>query len=84
MSVFSDVKNILSSVLQLSDSGEALTMKSPLLGAMPEFDSMAVASLLTALENHYGFFINDDEIDGDIFATLGTLVRFVEQKLNKN
>ncbi len=84
MSVFDDVKNILSSVLQLSASGAALTMESPLLGAMPEFDSMAVVSVLTALEDHYGFFIDDDEIDADVFQTVGTLVKFIEQKLNKD
>ena len=84
MSVFNDVKNILCSVLQLSDLRAALTMKSPLLGAMPEFDSMAVVSVLTALEEHYHFFIDDDEINMDVFETLGTLVRFVEQKLKKS
>jgi acyl carrier protein len=84
MSVFDDVKNILSSVLQLPASSAALSAESPLLGAMPEFDSMAVVSVLTALEDHYGFFIDDDEIDADVFQTLGTLVKFIEQKLNKD
>jgi acyl carrier protein len=83
MSVFNDVKNVLCSVLQLSGSSAVLTMESSLLGALPEFDSMAVVSILTALEDHYGFFIDDDEIDADIFETVGTLVKFVEQKLNK-
>jgi len=84
MSVFNDVKNVLCSVLQLSDSSAALKMESPLLGALPEFDSMAVVSVLTALEDHYGFIIDDDEIDADVFETVGTLVEFVEQKLNKD
>jgi acyl carrier protein len=84
MSVFDDVKNILSSVLQLPASGAALATESPLLGAMPEFDSMAVVSVLTALEDHYGFFIDDDEIDADVFQTLGTLVKFVEHKLKQD
>jgi acyl carrier protein len=42
---------------------------------------MAVVSVLTALEDHYGFFIDDDEIDADVFETVGTLVKFVERKL---
>jgi acyl carrier protein len=83
MSVFNDVKNVLCSVLQLSGSSAELTKESSLLGALPEFDSMAVVSILTALEDHYGFFIDDDEIDADVFETVGTLVKFVEQKLNK-
>jgi acyl carrier protein len=84
MSVFHDVKIVLCSVLQLSDSSTALKMESPLLGALPEFDSMAVVSVLSALEDHYGFFIDDDEIDADVFETVGALVEFVEQKLNKD
>jgi acyl carrier protein len=83
MSVFDEVNNVLYSVLQLPDSGKPLTMASPLLGAMPEFDSMAVVSVLTALEDYYGFFIDDDEIDAEVFETVGSLVTFVEQKLNK-
>lgn len=83
MPVFNDVKNILCSVLQLSDSGAALMMESPLIGAIPEFDSMAVVSVLTTLEDHYGFLIDDDEISADVFETVGTLVSFVEQKLAK-
>lgn len=84
MSVFHDVKIVLCSVLQLSDASTALKMESPLLGALPEFDSMAVVSVLSALEDHYGFFIDDDEIDADVFETVGALVEFVEQKLNKD
>jgi acyl carrier protein len=53
----------------------------PLLGAIPELDSMAVASVLTALEERFGFAIDDDEIDGAMFTSVGTLVRFVEGKL---
>jgi acyl carrier protein len=83
MSVFNDVKNVLCSVLQLSDTGAALTLESPLLGALPEFDSMAVVSVLTALEEHYDFLIDDDEIDAEVFETVGTLTQFVERKLNK-
>jgi acyl carrier protein len=83
MSALGDVKNILGSVLQLSDSGESLTMDSPLIGAIPEFDSMAVVSVLTSLEEHYGFFIDDDEIDANDFETIGSLVNFVDRKLSK-
>lgn len=54
---------------------------SPLLGAIPEFDSMAVVALLTHLEEKYGFSIDDDEIDGSVFATIGSLTQFVREKL---
>jgi acyl carrier protein len=53
----------------------------PLLGAIAELDSMAVAGVLAALEERFGFVIADDEIEGATFTTVGTLVRFVERKL---
>lgn len=53
----------------------------PLLGAVPELDSMGVVSLLTAFEDRLGFAVEDDEIDGSIFATFGTLLEFVKGKV---
>jgi acyl carrier protein len=46
-------------------------------GSVPELDSMAVATLLTSLEEHFGFVVADDEIDGSTFATVQSLVDFV-------
>lgn len=51
-----------------------------LFGSLPELDSMAVASLLTELEDRLGIRIEDDEIGGDLLGTFGTLVRFAEAK----
>jgi acyl carrier protein len=58
-----------------------MSAETQLLGAIPEFDSMAVVGVITALEEHFGITIADDEIDGATFATLGSLAQFVEQKL---
>jgi acyl carrier protein len=76
-----DVKTIVIDVLSLGDSGQHLTADSALLGSIPELDSMAVVSLLAALEEHFGFSIDDDEISASTFETLGTLNAFVEKKL---
>lgn len=81
MSTKQEVKNILAKTLQLGPRAEVLDDDSVLLGALPELDSMAVVGILTALEEHYGFTVEDDEISADIFATLGSLVRFAEAKL---
>lgn len=81
MNILPDVTKLLSRSLQLGPRADALSMASPLLGALPELDSMAVVSILTTLEEHYGFTIDDDEISADTFATLGSLVEFVELKL---
>ena len=53
----------------------------PLLGAVPELDSMAVVSVITTLEERFGFTINDDELDAASFASIGALTDFVEAKL---
>jgi acyl carrier protein len=79
--VESKVRQVLGSVLNLAKRVERIGRDAPLLGALPELDSMAVASVLTALEEHFGFTIDDDEIDGSTFSTLGSLVQFVEDKL---
>jgi acyl carrier protein len=52
-----------------------------LLGSIPELDSMAVVNLITTLEEHFGFTIEDDEINADVFGTLGSLTAFVDHKL---
>jgi acyl carrier protein len=52
----------------------------PLLGALPEFDSMAVAGLLTELEERLGIMINDDEVDAQMLETYGALLTFVRAK----
>ncbi len=80
MNTIIDVKNLLARSLQLGPRAEALSAQSPLLGALPELDSMAVVTILTALEDHFGFTVDDDEISAETFATLGSLVEFVEQK----
>ncbi|MFZ5539876.1 MAG: acyl carrier protein [Pseudomonadota bacterium] len=75
------VKQVLASVLNLGDRVARFDATTPLLGAVPELDSMAVVSVLTALEDRFGFTIDDDEVDGSTFATVGNLVKFVEGKL---
>ena len=81
MSTIDEVKQILADVLQLGDAVEGFTEETPLLGNIPEFDSMAVVSVITSLEENYGFIIDDDEIDAEVFETLGSLVALVESKV---
>jgi acyl carrier protein len=75
-----DVKNILIDVLNLGEAGQALDAQSPLLGSLPELDSMAVVTLIGALEEHFGIAIDDDDISASTFDTLGSLAAFVAQK----
>ena len=52
----------------------------PLFGTLPELDSMAVASLLTALEERFAMLIEDDDVAAEDFATYGTLLAFARRK----
>jgi acyl carrier protein len=75
-----EVKNILIDVLNLGDAGQALDADSPLLGSLPELDSMAVVTLIGALEEHFGIVVDDDDISASTFETLGSLSAFVASK----
>jgi acyl carrier protein len=75
-----EVKNILIDVLNLGEAGQALDADSPLLGSLPELDSMAVVTLIGALEEHFGIVVDDDDISASTFETLGSLAAFVASK----
>jgi acyl carrier protein len=64
-----------------ADRVEAFTAQTPLFGALPELDSMAVANLLTDLEDRLGIIIDDDEVDGDMLEDYGGLLSFVTRKV---
>jgi len=51
-----------------------------LFGALPEFDSMAVAGLLTELEERLGILIEDHEVDADMLESFGSLLTFARAK----
>jgi acyl carrier protein len=68
-------------VLQLGDRTQRLEKDTVLLGNIPEFDSMAVVSLIAALEENFGFMATDDEIDAGLFETVGSVSAFVDQKM---
>ena len=76
------VRHLLRDALALSqDRVDAFESDTPLFGALPELDSMAVAGLLTEMEDRFDILIEDDDIDGDTFETFGTLVAFAKAKL---
>jgi acyl carrier protein len=77
----SEVIGVVGRVLDLGGRSVAWSPETRLLGSIPELDSMAVATLITSLEEHFAIVIEDDEIDGSVFETVGTLVAFVKSKL---
>ena len=54
-----------------------------LFGALPELDSMAVAGLLTEMEDRLEIVIDDDEVDGELLETFGNLLAFAKAKRAK-
>jgi acyl carrier protein len=81
MDTVQEVRRLLDSVLSLGGRSASFTPDTPLLGAIPELDSMAVVALITGLEERLGILVDDDDIDGNTFATLGSLAAFVDSKL---
>lgn len=81
MSTSESLKKLLGQTLQLGKLADTLTRDSMLLGAIPELDSMAVVTILTAMEEQFNFIVEDDDISADTFATFGSLLDFVEAKL---
>ena len=81
MNIAQEVLRVVDEVLSLNGRTAAFSRNTPLLGAVPELDSMAVITLITTLEDQFGLVVDDDDIDGATFATVGSLTDFVSGKL---
>ena len=79
MNVQEEVLQVLDEVLGLGGRSVGFTLQTHLLGAVPELDSMAVVSIITALEERLGIVVADGDLDGSTFETVGSLVRFVAE-----
>ena len=76
------VRAVMQDILGLDEEQVAeFDSETELFGALPELDSMAVAGLLTELEDRLDIMIEDDEVDGELFETFGNLVAFTEMKV---
>jgi len=76
------VRAVLADTLGLSSERvAAFDATTGLFGSLPELDSMAVAGLLTELEDRLGIIIDDDEVDGEMLESFGALTSFVNRKL---
>ncbi len=81
LQVENTVRGVLQDVLGLSAERVAeFREDTPLFGALPELDSLAVAGVLTELEDRLGILIEDDEVDGEMLESFGALTRFAAAK----
>jgi len=74
------VKAVVVETLGVEDRAESLDATTPLLGSLPELDSMAVLELVLELEQHFGITIEGEDVTADVFETLGSLAAFVAEK----
>jgi acyl carrier protein len=77
-----EVITTLDEALSLQGRGTRFKRETPLLGSLPEFDSMAVITVITSLEERFDITVEDDELNAEVFETVGSLVGFVESKLS--
>lgn len=82
MSLLSEIADLLNHELQLKTHLVPEDAAYPLLGNVPELDSMSVVSVINALEKKYDFMVDDDDIDAEVFATLGDLAEFVARNVS--
>ena len=78
---FDEVRQLIGEILQLGDRVRKLGPDSPLLGSIPEFDSMVVVTVINALEQQFDIQVADDEISGETFETVGKVYEFVREKV---
>jgi acyl carrier protein len=81
LDINNEVLAILDDLLSLQGRSAGMTADTALLGALPELDSMAVVGIIGAIEERFDIVFDDDEIDGQTFATVGSLVDAVRAKL---
>ncbi|MBX7267812.1 acyl carrier protein [Micromonospora sp. Llam7] len=75
-----EVRGVVVSVLGIEDRAATLDASTPLLDSLPELDSMAVLELVAALEERFGFTVDDGEMTAELFETLGSLAAFVADR----
>lgn len=74
------LRSILEAAIGSCATPDPLDDDTPLLGAVPELDSMALVAVLTDIQHRFGIPIEDDEISADVFLTFGALRRFVDER----
>ena len=76
-----EVRVVLGEVLQLHDRVNSLMPETPLVGNLPELDSMAIITVITALEEHFNIVVEDDDDISTAFETMASLIQYLESKI---
>ena len=73
------VRDILVEALGLHGRADSITETTPLFGTMPEFDSLAIVEVVTLLEERFGFEMDEEDITGEVFDSVGSLAGYVDE-----
>lgn len=84
MDTLSELLDIIDEALSLEGRGLQFDVSTPLMGALPELDSMAVIGLINLVEERFEFSIGEDELDAGAFETVGSLLFYVQAKLGRS
>jgi len=74
-----EVKAVVVETLEIEDRADTIDETTPLLGAVPELDSLAVLELIVELERRFDITVDGDDVTADAFATLASLTEFVAE-----
>lgn len=74
------VIEVLARTLGIQDRVGTITRRTALFGELPELDSLGVVELAAALEDRLDIVIDDEDFTGEVFATVGTLADFVDDR----
>jgi acyl carrier protein len=75
-------QKLVASCLQLGDQAGQLDGNTQLLGGFPEFNSLTITAIVSSIEDELDCDVDDEEISGEIFETLGTLASFIDGKMS--
>lgn len=78
-STLDSVRDILVEALGLQSRADMITEATPLFGTMPEFDSLAIVEVVTLVEERFGFEMDEEDITGEVFDTVGSLAAYVDE-----
>jgi len=78
--ISNSIKQLLIDTLSLDLAVADMEDELLLLGNIPEFDSMAIVSIITAIEEDFHFQADDDDLSAEVFESVASLIQFVESR----
>ena len=81
MIAIEQVLEVLAESLPLPETTYEMGEQAPLLGTIPELDSMAITGIIAGLEKNFDIVFDEDDLDAKAFQTVGTLRDLIASKM---